>query len=79
MWLLLSYNNSFNVEMSLLLLLLLVLPLSNRVSSEQSGLEENDLGGMMNKIEKLNGIEDKFEERLPSGLPTSEMPTGRQS
>ena len=62
MWLLLSNNNSVNVEMPLLQLLLLVLPLSNLVSSEQSGLKENDLGRMMNKIEKLNGIEDRFEE-----------------
>ena len=61
MWLLLSFNNSVNVEMPLLLLLLLVLPLSNPVSSEQSENVKDDPEETMYKSEKL---EDKFEELM---------------
>jgi len=60
-------GNSVNVVMPLLLLLLLVLPLSNPVSSEQSGLKENvndDPEETMYKNEKLNGIEGKFSELM---------------
>ena len=46
--------------MSLLLLLLLVLPLSNCESSK--GAVKDDLEETMYKSEKLNGIEDKVEE-----------------
>ena len=59
MWLLLSYNNSVNVEMPLLILLLLVLPLSNRVSSEESRLEEEKY-----ESENLNGIDKKVDELM---------------
>merc|ERR1712037_1009064 len=52
-------GNSVNVEMPLLLLLLLVLPLSNRVSSEQSRLEEEKY-----KSENLNGIDKKADELM---------------
>lgn len=49
--------------MSLLLLLILPLSLSNRVSSEQSGLVNNAPGETMYKMsEKTNDTEDKFEE-----------------
>merc|ERR1712110_1054951 len=53
------YNISVIAEMCLLLLLLLVLPLSNRVSSEQSGLEEEKY-----KSENLNGIDKKVYELM---------------
>ena len=67
MWLLLSYNNSVNVEMPLLLPFFLVLPfcLSNPVSSEHSGLKEtvkDDLEETMYKNENLDDIENKVEE-----------------
>ena len=62
MWLLLSYNNSVNVEMSLLLLLVLVLPLSNRVCSEQSGLKENVKDDLEETMYKMDDIENKVEE-----------------
>merc|ERR1712154_53102 len=52
-------GNSVNVEMPLLILLLLVLPLSNRVSSEESKLEEEKY-----KSENLNGIDKKVDELM---------------
>merc|ERR1712037_76941 len=52
-------GNSVNVGMPLPLLLLLVLPLSNRVSSEQSRLEEEKY-----KSENLNGIDKKADELM---------------
>ena len=61
MWLLLSFNNSVNVEMPLLLLLLLVLPLSNPVSSRPSRLKENM---KEEKSEKLNDIDKKVEKLI---------------
>ena len=63
MWLLLSFNNSVNVEMPLLLLLLLVLPLC--VSAKQALLEEtvnDDVDETMYKSEKLDNIGDNIEE-----------------
>ena len=62
MWLLLSYNNSVNVEMSLLLLLLLVLSLSNLVSSKPSGLEKNVKEE--ENSENLNDIDKKVEKLI---------------
>merc|ERR1711971_351846 len=47
-------------KMSLLLILLLVLPLANSESSKET--VKDDLEQTMYKSEKLNGIEDKFEE-----------------
>jgi len=55
-------GNSVNVEMSLLLLLVLVLPLSNRVCSEQSGLKENVKDDLEETMYKMDDIENKVEE-----------------
>merc|ERR1712037_249542 len=62
MWLLVSYNNSVNVEMPLLLLLLLVLPLPNLVSSEQYGLQENVRDDLEETMYKMDDIGNKVEE-----------------
>ena len=55
-------NISVIAEMPLLLLLLLVLPFSDRVSSEQSGVEENV--EEEEKSEKLNDIDKKVDELM---------------
>ena len=53
-----AHKISVIAEMSLLLLFLLVLPLSNRVFSK----ETDELGQTMHKSERSNEIEGKFEE-----------------
>ena len=71
-----AHKISVIAEMSLLLLFLLVLPLSNRVSSK----ETDELGQTMHKSERSNEIEGKFEGlgRSPQLRPYhSQAVTGR--